>query len=647
MVKKKFIDKKRSVTYSLVYRSTEDADEAPERTLMEASRGAGATAGGPDVDAAAEAHQASISNRRYPPGHPLAWLEDEERQGEMSDERRKELIELGFPDDGYDYLRHVRTLGRGAGSLEGIAQEAGASTPAGAAGEPPIVIFGGKAPASVRETGPLGPSVFVKSATVLQPEEDVVVFDAARLTVLQPTDVDEEASGNIGGVTAFSRRKDEEALGAERRDIEELEAMMRALEADDDLDSDEGEEEVEKEEERGRDGVRVKGRVLGEGDLLDDFILAATQGGGGADDSDLGEVIYEEGEDDWSSDEDEGEVERSWGGDLNEDHLDGEWAGTGTGTSNGNGKIPPRPRSIASTYWREERHDRKNLLDVIDERFEHLALEYDEDEIGSMEDAAEAGEIQGVADVAEFDNLLNEFLEERRNAGFGGPLEKEEEEEEQGSEGSAGEEERKRKPVGGRRRGESILRAKLEAAGFDDAHAEVAIEAARAAIRRMEKEEAEGRGEVADLEAVPREVDPTAGWDCETILTLRSNLYNHPGTITEPGRASRGPPAGMIRLNKAGIPIGVIPRKYNSASGADEELEGNNGRAVRMKPAAVVVERKKGESAEEKRARKTAVKEAKRDARVAKKDLKTLYKDETMKAHRRAATAQVQPTVIL
>jgi hypothetical protein len=31
-------------------------------------------------------------------------------------------------------------------------------------------------------------------------------------------------------------------------------------------------------------------------------------------------------------------------------------------------KPPPRPGSIASTYWREERTDRKNLLTVIDER---------------------------------------------------------------------------------------------------------------------------------------------------------------------------------------------------------------------------------------------------------------------------------------
>ena len=76
----------------------------------------------------------------------------------------------------------------------------------------------------------------------------------------------------------------------------------------------------------------------------------------------------------------------------------------------------------------------------------------------------------------------------------------------------------------------------------------------------------------------------------------------------------------------------------------DMDIDSHAGRA---KNSTVVAERKKGETAEEKRSRKNAVKEAKREARVAKKDLKMLYKDESAKAHRRAATAQVQPSVHL
>lgn len=39
----------------------------------------------------------------------------------MTEERRRELVEMGFPDDGYDYLKHMRAPGRGGrGNLEGL-----------------------------------------------------------------------------------------------------------------------------------------------------------------------------------------------------------------------------------------------------------------------------------------------------------------------------------------------------------------------------------------------------------------------------------------------------------------------------------------------------------------------------------------------
>ena len=67
--------------------------------------------------------------RRYPPHHPLAWLQEEERD-DISEERRKELIELGFPDDGYDYLKHMRVLGRGQASLDTSAAATSSQRPA-------------------------------------------------------------------------------------------------------------------------------------------------------------------------------------------------------------------------------------------------------------------------------------------------------------------------------------------------------------------------------------------------------------------------------------------------------------------------------------------------------------------------------------
>lgn len=547
MVKKKFIDKKNSVTYNLVFRSTEDANDAPERVL-DAQRSAAET------EAAAIArHEAS--GRRYPPGHPLAWMEEEAQQGEMSEERRQELVELGFPDDGYDYLRHVRTLGHGAASLEGMA--AAPSTSA-AGGEERGII---KA-----EDGPVGPSVFVPANAVQKPGDDVALYDASQLTVMQTAAEEAEVAGTIGGVTAFAKPA-EVARGVDGKELEELEAAMAALEA----------------ESKSEDGL-----IEGEGDLLDDFILAATEGAG-------------EGGDAWSSDDDGSD------GSYDSDDTGESYSGS-EGEEDGEGKRPGRPGSIASTYWRDERTDRRNLLGVIDEGFEQLALEYDEDEIGELDDAADMGDIQGFADVSDFSPALDEFLQKRNGASGGVD-----------ADGTQ------------RPKVHSFLKEEMEAYGFSDDDAEVAINAARKAIRKAEEEEALGIYGKVETETVKVE-DPSRTWDCESVLSLRSNLYNHPGTITEPPSQRRQP--GMIRLDKKGMPMGVLPRREF------QKMEV----AVAAAPPP---ERKKGETAEEKKARKNAVKEAKRDARVAKKELKTMYKEESVKAQRRVATAHVQPTVIL
>ena len=64
--------------------------------------------GKPDVDQFLEKKHQEKASQRYPVGHPLAWLQGDEDQKPLPEERRKEIVSLGFPDDGYDYLQHVR-----------------------------------------------------------------------------------------------------------------------------------------------------------------------------------------------------------------------------------------------------------------------------------------------------------------------------------------------------------------------------------------------------------------------------------------------------------------------------------------------------------------------------------------------------------
>ena len=75
MVKKKFIEKKNAVTYSLVYRSTEDVDDVPERMLVEADKGVGV--GKVDAGVAQAGQDAAAGARRWgqpPPPLPPAAL---------------------------------------------------------------------------------------------------------------------------------------------------------------------------------------------------------------------------------------------------------------------------------------------------------------------------------------------------------------------------------------------------------------------------------------------------------------------------------------------------------------------------------------------------------------------------------------------
>ena len=86
--RRSFIDKKSATTYNLIYRPTEEDAQQPERVLVDAGRGVGV--GRPDASAAAGAAETlpADEERRYPPGHPLAWLEEEAGSHNLSEERR-------------------------------------------------------------------------------------------------------------------------------------------------------------------------------------------------------------------------------------------------------------------------------------------------------------------------------------------------------------------------------------------------------------------------------------------------------------------------------------------------------------------------------------------------------------------------------
>merc|ERR1740117_2514087 len=126
--------------------------------------------------------------------------------------------------------------------------------------------------------------------------------------------------------------------------------------------------------------------------------------------------------------------------------------------------------------------------------------------------------------------------------------------------------------------------------------------------------------------------EPEEQWDCETIVSTYSNLYNHPKALDQP----------RIRLSdKTGFAMDFLPDAYarpNDAYAArktkkigdcieegdeDEDEEDEEG-PIENKGVA-----RRGESKDEKKARKKALKEEQRLRRVEKKDLKNEFKKES------------------
>ena len=146
-------------------------------------------------------------------------------------------------------------------------------------------------------------------------------------------------------------------------------------------------------------------------------------------------------------------------------------------------------------------------------------------------------------------------------------------------------------------------------------------------------------------------------WDCETIVSLRSNQDNHPALLGGGGGTGKtkgkgkgmdggvgeeegmeAPPRRIALSSKSGLPLGYVPSRGpvrgggaaarwgasaaaagapGSLSGSEEDEDDGEGDEVvgkRPDPTA----RKPGETPEERKARKAAVKSDRRDARASK-----------------------------
>ena len=137
---------------------------------------------------------------------------------------------------------------------------------------------------------------------------------------------------------------------------------------------------------------------------------------------------------------------------------------------------------------------------------------------------------------------------------------------------------------------------------------------AKEALRSAEDAERQGAPEATQMVAV---ADPLRErWDCESVLSLRSNLDNHPARIAEPGHSRKpragfeaGPdarrPARITLSAKTGLPVADVKAGKPQQQTSEEAglRDGAPGAPTALQP-------RKGETVEEKKARKAATKAA-------------------------------------
>jgi len=188
----------------------------------------------------------------------------------------------------------------------------------------------------------------------------------------------------------------------------------------------------------------------------------------------------------------------------------------------------------------------------LDEDFDALLEEYGDDQLGALDNEAEEEKLLGNKDLSEFEYVIDEHLN---------------------------------KPL----RQQAKIRNDLNEHLADEN---------RMAVEWDDTDE--------PLEIVEVKKEPQ--WDCESVLSLRSNLSNHPGRVGRPERINHKALEGPA---KAPLP----------------EID----EATVVELPEVSTYRPRGETADERRARKDAVKEHKKLCRALKKETKEAFKTEAKK----------------
>lgn len=250
----------------------------------------------------------------------IRWgVEDEA----LTEEQKKEIKDLGLSSDGYNYLKHLRSLGKGRFEL-------------------PV------------ESDSKSNGVFVQNDDFVPPEPEKRVVSAKALTIAEAIEDEEKVEDSMRTSTtrAFSRIVPHVKGGTTVKEIEDVEALMSAFE-----------------------------EMHVEGDLLDTFVIDATQMG---DEVTIqrrqGRVAFPENlssDEEWEL-ESESEGRQSKAKSIGRSRFsrdDAESCGT----------FSERWKGFDPSDF-EGRRQRTRGLEIVDEAFEVVLESYDESDTGDLED---------------------------------------------------------------------------------------------------------------------------------------------------------------------------------------------------------------------------------------------------------------------
>ncbi|KRT82030.1 hypothetical protein AMK59_5293 [Oryctes borbonicus] len=131
-------------------------------------------------------------------------------------------------------------------------------------------------------------------------------------------------------------------------------------------------------------------------------------------------------------------------------------------------------------------------------------------------------------------------------------------------------------------------------------------------------------------ELINVEIPEKETWDCESILSTYSNIYNHPKLIEEPSKSK-------IRINmKTGMPMNVLNSNKLTVKAVESlNLQNLSNAGPKSTCAESVIStlsiRQKDESSEERKERKKLLREYRKERRLEKKANTLAFKEEFKK----------------